>query len=191
MSKSPLFTPEDDRKLIEKYKQTGELAYIGTLFKNYMHLVYGVCLKYLKHREESQDAVMQIFEKLIEKLKHHEVEYFKSWLYVLTKNHCLMKLRSGEFRDTTHVQNLYDTDMEKSAWMHHNSESLLEEDLLALEECINKLQNEQKQCIQLFYLESKSYKEITLITRFDFNKVKSYIQNGRRNLKICLDKKRE
>jgi RNA polymerase sigma-70 factor (ECF subfamily) len=57
-----------------------------------------------------------------------------------------------------------------------------------LEKCIETLGDEQKQCVKLFYLQEKCYKEITESTGFDMNKVKSYIQNGKRNLKICMEK---
>lgn len=182
---------EDDLRAISQFKKTGDMQVIGVLYKKYMHLVYGVCLKYLKNREESQDAVMQIFEKLVEKLRTQDIDNFKSWLYVLTKNHCLMYLRSAQHKNLQKHKDITETHVESGPLLHHNDEPLLEDDLQSLEKCIETLQNEQKRCVELFYLQNKSYKEVEDITRYGLNKVKSYIQNGKRNLKICMDKKSE
>lgn len=178
----------EDHLLIEKYKQTEDIAYLGVLYERYMHLVYGVCLKYLKDREESQDATMQLFEKLVEALKKHEVQNFKSWLHVMAKNHCLMHLRSQKNKRS---EEFSDTVMENDYVLHHNSDDSkdLEEDIVKLEQCIDQLQSEQKTCISLFYLQKKSYKEIEQITSCELKKVKSHIQNGKRNLKICIEGK--
>ncbi|MEX2335825.1 MAG: sigma-70 family RNA polymerase sigma factor [Fulvivirga sp.] len=191
MSKLSSIDPAEEQKLIQLYKASGDVEHVGVLYKNYMHLVYGVCLKYLKNREESQDAVMQIFEKLIEQLKNHEVVNFKSWLYVLTKNHCLMKLRSKQYQHEKHAQEFSEINMESGILLHHNNEPALEDNLSLLEKCIEELQNEQKRCVQLFYMESKSYKEIEILTKFELKKVKSHIQNGKRNLKNCIERNSE
>jgi RNA polymerase sigma factor (sigma-70 family) len=177
-----------EAQLIDSYKVSGDLEMLGKLYKPYMHLVYGVCLKYLKEREESQDAVMQIFEKLIDQVKKHEIDNFKSWLYVLSKNHCLMALRSSKYKMSQRQQEINDDTMESSLLLHHNDESVLENDLAKLEKCIETLQNEQKQCVELFYLEKKPYVIIAEKTGYGLKKVKSYIQNGKRNLKTCMEK---
>jgi len=148
-----------------------------------MHLVYGLCLKYFRNKEESQDAVTQIFEKLIEAVKKHEIQNFKSWLYVLAKNHCLMAIRSQKSQSVQFEAGI----MESNLILHHEDEGELEDDLQKLENCIEKLQTEQKECVELFYLKKKPYLHIADKTGFDLKKVKSYIQNGKRNLKICMD----
>ncbi len=175
---------KSDNELILLYKKTSDLALIGELYTRYTALVYGVCLKYLKDRDEAKDAAMQLFEKLIETLKSHEVENFKSWLYVSARNHCLMQIRSkkGKF-----MKEISAPDVENQFLLHPEEENGLEEDLGKLENCINRLIDGQRECVQLFYLEEKCYKDITLITRFDLNQVKSFIQNGKRNLKICME----
>lgn len=175
---------QSDNEIIESYKKTGEISLIGELFTRYTSLVYGVCLKYLKDRESSKDAVMQIFEKLIPSLKNHEVENFKGWLYVTARNHCLMELRSKKGKFTGEIA---DGVMESDFLLHHETESDLEEDLLRMEDCINKLIDGQQQCVRLFYLEEKSYREISAITTLEMSQVKSFIQNGKRNLKICME----
>ena len=141
-------------------------------------------MKYYKDREESKDAVMQIFEKLVTTLKSHEVEHFKSWLYVTARNHCLMALRSRKGRN---FEEISPSLMESDNLLHLEDEPEMEANLSKLEKCIESLINEQKQCVQLFYLQQKCYREISQSTGFDDNKVKSYIQNGKRNLKICME----
>jgi RNA polymerase sigma-70 factor (ECF subfamily) len=149
-----------------------------------MSLVYGVCLKYLKNREDAKDAVMQIFEKLAASLLNHEVTYFKSWLYVSARNHCLMQLRSGKGKSTEEISPFL---METGPEMHPETGDNLEGNLVKLEKCIEKLVAEQQQCVRLFFLQERCYAEISTQTGFALNRVKSYIQNGKRNLKICME----
>jgi RNA polymerase sigma factor (sigma-70 family) len=174
-----------DEELILLYKKAGDVTTLGRLYDPYMPMVYGVCLKYLKSREESRDAVMHIFEKLVTILKSHEVTHFKSWLYVTTKNHCLMILRSNKSRK---LHQINEGIMEMEEFAHPDYEDDLEINMIRLEKCIDELSAEQKQCVQLFFLQQKCYKEITTLTGFDDGKVKSYIQNGKRNLKICMER---
>lgn len=178
-----------DAWLIDKFKSTGDLKYLGQLYEKYMHLVFGVCLKYLKDREAGRDATMQIFEKLIVEIPKREIENFKPWLHVITKNHCLMILRSQSARASREGKMLDEASifMENSYELHHNNEQVLNHDIEALKKCIEQLKNGQQECIKMFYLEEKCYQEIADLTSFELNKVKSYIQNGKRNLKICME----
>lgn len=161
---------------------------LGALYKRYMHLVYGVCLRYLADRDEAQDGVMQVFEKLIEEIPGHEIRKFRSWLYVLTRNHCLMQIRSGKSRARKMDDWIKDQahSVEFDDEMHPVEKADAARDR-ALMDCIGKLKNEQKDCIQLFYFENKSYREIADFLRIEEKKVKSHLQNGKRNLKICLE----
>lgn len=179
--------PAEDAVLLENYRQTHNTVYVGELFKRYKHLVYGVCIKYLKDPEESKDAVMQVFERLISKLKNYEVENFPAWLHVTTRNHCLMALRSSKNYNNEEIL------MEFEGFMHpyKEGEEDIGKDLSMLRTGVNELPEEQKACITLFYLEKKSYREIVEITGYQLKKVKSYLQNGRRNLKIYLENSRE
>jgi RNA polymerase sigma factor (sigma-70 family) len=174
-----------DEELIIRYRQGGDMKILGSLYDPYMPMVYGVCLKYLKNREESRDAVMQIFEKLTTTLRTHDVTHFKSWLYVTTRNHCLMQLRSNKGRK---FEEIGDNFMETDGLAHLDNENDLEINVGKLQRCMEELGKEQRQCVHLFYLEQKCYKEITVLTGFDDNRVKSYIQNGKRNLKICMER---
>ena len=175
---------QTDNEILLLYKKSGDLALIGKLFTRYTSLAYGVCLKYLKDRELARDAVMQVFEKLISTLKSHEVDNFKGWLYVTARNHCLMELRSKKGKFMVEISPNF---VEYEFLLHQEVDESLEEDLEKMEDCINKLIEGQQQCVRLFYLEEKCYKEIVGATGFDMNQVKSFIQNGKRNLKICME----
>jgi RNA polymerase sigma factor (sigma-70 family) len=173
-----------DQELLAQYKLSGDVKWVGVLYNRYTSLVYGVCLKYLKDREEAKDAVMQLFEKLTTTLKTHEVEFFKSWLYVTARNHCLMQLRAKKGK---HTEQISPTLMEISAEAHLEEQDEMESNLGKLDSCIEKLTAEQKACVKMFFLQQKCYKDITVLTGYDLNKVKSFIQNGKRNLKICME----
>ena len=174
-----------DEELTKRFKDSGELEVLNVLFQRHTSLVYGVCVKYLKNREESKDAVMQLFEKLIVSLREHEVRHFKSWLYTTARNHCLMALRSLKGK---HFEELPPFLMESDTFVHQEYEEGLDENLSKLEKCMDKLVDEQKRCIQLFYLKEKCYQEITELTGFDYNKDKRINQKAKRNLKIRMDK---
>jgi RNA polymerase sigma factor (sigma-70 family) len=176
---------QTDQALVQSYKNSGNLETLGTLYSQYMELIYGVCLKYLKQSDDAKDAVINIFEELIVKVKKYEIDNFRGWLYQLAKNHCLMKLRSQKKYpinvdiDLMHLQeNVHLEDVKEK-----------EQDLTIMEQCIETLPKEQKLTVELFYLKEKCYKEIAETINIDITKVRSFIQNGRRNLKICMDKK--
>lgn len=179
-----------EEELLSEFSRTGDLELLGQLYTPYMHLVYGVCLKYLKDREEAMDAVMQIYEKLITELPRHKVENFRSWLHVLTKNYCLMNLRSGKSKEKLHAEwvNEQVFFMENEPELHPIDSDTPDMEG-SLKECIEKLKGEQKECISQFYFMNRCYSEIALNMNIDENKVKSYLQNAKRNLKICMDRK--
>lgn len=180
----------DDNALVSHYKSTTDNAVIGVLFERYTHLAFGVCMKYLKSEQESKDAVMQIFEKLISDLMKHEVQNFKYWIHTVCKNHCLMQLRAEKSLAEKKVEFKKDLPiiMENHSIAHHIQKEI---ELKHLSEAIKSLNDEQKICVELFYLKEKSYQEVAEITGFSLLNVKSYIQNGKRNLKLFLEKKNE
>lgn len=174
---------------MKQFIASGNLDVLGELYTRYMHLVYGVCLKYLRNREDAQDAVMQIFEKLIGTLQNHEVRNFKNWLYVLTRNHCLMVLRSKKAEDNRIVTDDFDKEfMESREELHplDRDDGIAEK---ALSDCIAHLKKEQRDCVELFYFQKLCYEEIARKLSLEVKNVKSHLQNGKRNLKICLEKK--
>jgi RNA polymerase sigma factor (sigma-70 family) len=185
-----IFRREQDESLTEAeqilaYQQTGSLRVLGKLYQPYMEMVFSVCYKYLRNEDESKDAVMQIFEKLVDDLKNHEVANFKSWLHRVAVNHSLMQIRAK--RVFVEVNGVLELD-EFIDPGENEGMLKLEGNLSSLERCMETLNNEQRVSISLFFKEEKCYREISDETGFDFNKVKSYIQNGKRNLKICMDK---
>ena len=149
-----------------------------------MELVYGVCLKYLKNSESAKDAVMQIFEELVQKLKNHQVDNFRSWVYTLAKNYCLMQLRSSK---NIRIVEFKPVIMQSDEEVHLNGIMEKEENLQKLEKCLQTLSAEQKAAVELFYLKHKCYKEIAELTGLEWNTIRSFIQNGRRNLRICME----
>lgn len=175
---------DDDEVLLKRYRETGDLAVLGELFHAHAEMVYYVCKRYLQDSERSKDAVMQIFEELIHKVNKQEIQRFGSWLYVLSRNHCLMQLRSEKNRQQISI----DEFVEFPLPMHPEDDATeKEEQLTALEHCMEQLPEKQKQSVDLFYLNEKCYKEIAEITGYSMNEVKSYIQNGKRNLKLCME----
>lgn len=179
---------QTDEELVDMFRRTGDLEVLGHLYKGYMHMVYGLCMKYLKNREDSQDAVSQVFEVLVHDVPRFEIRNFKSWLYVIAKNHCLMKLRK-ERKQQVRELNSSDFFMESTALLHPIDEQESDGLLQWLSECMEQLNNGQRNCIELFYYKKKCYREIALDLNMDENRVKSHIQNGKRNLKICLEQK--
>ena len=179
-----------DADLIREYKASGKLDFLAALYQRYMNLVYGVCLKYFDE-EASKDAVMQIFEELIDKLKVHEVQNFKSWLHVLSRNYCLMKLRAMKNKESRQVSIDDHPVVENGEIGHHVNGITLEDNLQSMEKCLETLPEEQKRSVDLFYLQEKSYREVSVIKGYEMNKVKSYIQNGKRNLKICMEQQHD
>lgn len=181
-----------DAELIQKYKLERNLDYIGELYKRHSDFVFAVCLKYFKNKDKAEDAVTEIFESLIVKLAEHEISNFMSWLYTLTKNHCLLYFRSEkqELKNQQKYNNSQNENMDSSIELYPDYEKI-EVQFEKLEKYINELKKEQKLCIKLFYLEEKSYAEITEMTGFNYKEVKSYLQNGKRMLKNLFDKENE
>lgn len=176
-----------EKELLTHYRTTGDLEVLGRLYSPYMSLLFGVCYKYLQDTAKSQDAVMSIFEELIEKLRIHEVDNFKGWLYVLARNHCLMELRKAK---RTQQVDIEDHMFESESVLKLSEDPKVHEEIWTeLNDCIKQLNEQQQKAITLFFLQKKCYQDIVEETGYDLKKVKSYIQNGKRNLKICLESK--
>ena len=179
-----------DQELLYHYRRDGKTLWLGELYNRYSHLVFGLCLKYLKNEENAKDAVIGIFEKLITELKKREVATFQHWLYAVSRNHCLETLR------------VHGRDEKRKMVYHHENANVMAEEievmsfaemkelgLNRLHQAIEVLGQDQRQCIELFYLQEKSYREITEATGYTLNEVKTHLQNGRRNLRIHLHHK--
>lgn len=180
----PILSIQSDEELLLSYQQNLNENALAILYLRYADLLYGVCLKYLQNAESSQDAVMNIYTEIVEKLKHHQVENFKGWVYVVAKNHCLMQLRKSKKTVTVEFQPQL---MQNEDFTHLDDVLSKENDFLVLEKCMETLQQNQQKAINLFYLQNKCYNDIAIELDMEWNKVRSLIQNGRRNLKICME----
>jgi len=175
-----------DQQLLDKFYSDRDNEWLGILFQRYTLLLLGVCMKYLKNEESAKDSVQQIFLKAITELHKYKVEYFKSWIYMVAKNHCLMQLRNKKVKKIVEVhenmqEKAEETDMQK----------LLQDEKTydLMTDALKELNPEQQQCVTLFYLQNNSYSQISEVTGLSMMQVKSYIQNGKRNLKIYLESK--
>jgi RNA polymerase sigma-70 factor (ECF subfamily) len=182
-----------DEELIDRFKETDDSQFVGELFERYAVQIYGICRKYLKEDEEARDASMEIFEYLLKELKKYEVQKFKSWLGSATRNFCLMRLRK-EKSATARAEEYKKSEaplMEAERDLHPMEEDDRETQLVELELALGELKDEQKVCIELFFIQGKSYDEVAVITGYSYNQVKSYIQNGKRNLRILMTRSDE
>ena len=177
-----------DAELVQQYRNSHNLIYVGELYSRYSPLVLGLCMKYMKDLDESKDCVSGIFEKVIVELKRHDVTHFKSWLYILSKNFCLMELRKKGKNEVPVSQlngfltDFMENDDDDDPNTKEDREILKKKLILG----INDLKADQKKCVELFYFEGMSYLDIAENTEYDLNKVKSHLQNAKRNLKILL-----
>ncbi len=176
-----------DQELLERFYEDHNNEWLGIVLGRYTLLLFGVCMKYLKNEEESKDAVQQIFLKAITELHKYRVDYFKSWIYMVARNHCLMKLRNRPGKKPLDIseQSIAAPDESQGKKMMHEKEEALQ----MMETALQELNEEQKLCVTLFYLEKKSYQEIRDSTGFSMMQVKSHIQNGKRNLKLLFERK--
>ncbi len=174
-----------DKELIIRFRHSHDNQYIGYLYLRYSHLVLGLCIKYYKDEHKAKDALMSIFELIIKELKKHKIENFKSWLYSVSKNYCLQELRKNKtkLKKSEAFEIFYKESMEIDDEKHLIDKKEKELLLVKMEKVLATLKYEQKQCLTQFYLESKTYAEISNETAYTLKEVKSYIQNGKRNLK--------
>jgi RNA polymerase sigma factor (sigma-70 family) len=188
VNKDP-FIHISDQELLDRYYSDRNNDWLGILLERYTLLLFGVCMKYLKNEEEAKDSVQQVFVKIIIELPRYKVVYFKSWIYTVARNYCLMKLRDRHEKVPAAItESMMATyDEEPAEKTHLEKDHLLE----LMTETLEELGKEQKLCVTLFYLEKRSYQEIADSTEFTLMQVKSHIQNGKRNLKLLLEKKRK
>ena len=175
-----------DAALLEKFYADKDNQWLGILLQRYTLLLLGVCMKYLKNEDDAKDSVQQVFLKAIAELHKYRVDYFKSWIYMVAKNHCLMKLRDKHSKSPAMLneETLSMQEEQIPAQAHLDKDKMLD----AMSVAIGRLNNEQQQCVTLFYLEKKSYTQIAEATGYSMMQVKSYIQNGKRNLKIEVER---
>ncbi len=172
-----------DEELIARIKSTGDTSGFSVLYSRYAHILLGWCLRYLKEANSSEDAVMDIMQQLLENIQRYDIKNFKNWLFLVTRNHCYLKLKQKTEVLVDDISKIDSPEFMENDSINHLKTERTED---ALHEAIEALKGEQKECIVLFYFKKKSYKEIEEITGYDIKKVKSYIQNGKRNLRLSL-----
>jgi RNA polymerase sigma-70 factor (ECF subfamily) len=186
------YTQLNDKVLLDSYRESGDNKFIGTLLARYSLMVLGVCMKYLKNTADAQDAAQQVFEKAFIEVDKYDIPYFKSWIYTVARNICLMRLRTQRHQIEPIEESQEIADLEIiSADELKLKEFLKEKENTSLHEALDELNQEQATCIKLFYFERKSYQEIQHTTGYTFHQVKSHIQNGKRMLRNILGKKSE
>jgi RNA polymerase sigma factor (sigma-70 family) len=188
------FDSMDDASLIAHYQQNEDKACIGVLYKRYSALVFGLSYKYLQHEQNAEDAVVDIFEVLLEKLATAQIGYFRSWLFIVSRNHLLRVLRKQDAKRAASFEEMEEKnagsfmEIAEESSLNGESEQIdLNESLV--KEALDALKPAQQVCIELFYIRDQSYQEIAAFTGYDIKQVKSYIQNGKRNLRIILESK--
>ncbi len=175
----------EDRELLQHFYNDRNNEWLGILMQRYTMMLLGVSMKYLKNEEEAKDAVQQVFLKAINELQKYQVEYFKSWIYMIAKNHCLMKLRGkGKYTAEINERVMATPDESEAINVHIQKDRTL----TFMASALQQLNEEQQRCVTLFYLQKKSYQEITESTGFSMMQVKSHIQNGKRKLKIIIER---
>ena len=183
--KTNLYENINDNDLLERFYKSDDQQWIGILLERYTMLLLGVCMKYLKDENEAKDCVQQIFLKVLTEIGKYRIDYFKSWLYMVAKNHCLMRLRDKGAKTAKELNEHHAVATESDRQELIANEKTYD----LLDEALQELGEEQRQCVILFYLKKNSYQQISEKTGYSLMQVKSYIQNGKRNLKILLDKK--
>lgn len=179
-----------DEELVSQFKREGDKSVFAELFKKHVKVVYGTCLFYLQDKDEAQDATMQLFEKLLIEVKQREINNFKGWLSFVVRNHCISIIRKNKSYEKN-IKSYYEFEYEEPNLENEekinsiNDEALIEH----LNSCLPQLKDKQRICLELFYLKSKSYHDIANETSFTINEIKSYIQNGKRNLKLLIEEK--
>ena len=177
-----------DEEILKHYKQTGDKDVFADLFKKHVTVVYGTCLFYLQDKDEAQDATMQLFEKLLLDVNNREIDHFKGWLSFVVRNHCISLIRKQKTQ-AKNVKSYYEFEYQDA---NLETEELIdrvgdEQMLEHMKQSLPKLKEGQRICIELFYLKDKSYQEIANDTSYSLNEIKSYIQNGKRNLKLLIE----
>ncbi len=177
-----------DEELLKHYKQSGDKELFADLFKKHVTVVYGTCLFYLQDKDEAQDATMQLFEKMMLDINSREITNFKAWLSFVVRNHCISLIRKNK-TTAKNIKSYYEFEYEDSTYEAEEKIASISDDVL-LEEMKNslpKLKEKQRICVELFYLQNKSYRDIEVETGLSLNEIKSHIQNGKRNLKLLIE----
>ena len=176
-----------DEALLKRYLLQSDTQTLGILYERYMPLLYGICLKYLKDQMAAEDAVIQVYEQVARKIAESDVQNFKAWVCTVARNHCLMQLRKDKNMQVEHFDPTASRNFDSADFMFPAEAQEREMQLLLMEKCLEALIEAQKTKVKMFYFEDRSYSEISALTHTDLGTVRSHIQNGRRNLKNCME----
>lgn len=184
MAEDKRYSHLTDEELLHAYRSSEDAEWLGRLLQRYTALLLGVAMKYLKDKMMAEDAVQHVFLKALTHLPKEEINNFKGWLYILVRNHCFQVLRDKVHNiDTDHLTGLAAPVADKEEIQ------IREYNLQQMTEGLKTLNDEQRVSITLFYLQKKTYEQIMKETGYTFMQVKSFIQNGKRNLKMYVVKK--
>lgn len=177
-----------DEEIIQHYRQTGDKAVFAELFKKHVNSVYGTCVFYLQDKDEAQDAVMQIFEKLMADVKQRQIENFKAWLSFVVRNFCISLIRKKKTQ-AKNIKSYYEFEYQETTYDTELKIASVSDDLMLeyMAQSLQQLKPAQRSCVELFYLKGLSYQQIADQTNYSLNEVKSYIQNAKRNLKLMIE----
>ncbi len=175
-----------DEELLARYKQTGNSEHFGVLYNRYIPLIYGLCLKYLKNITLAEDAVMDIFEDILPKVQRYDIREFRTWIYTVARHHALAA--ATDSKQTATMELIPEIVQSSPTMVWADADDTTDREQM-LEECMQQLPDVQRVAIQKFYFEGKSYADIVDETGLHLKSVKSYIQNGKRNLRICIEKR--
>lgn len=175
-----------DEELLAQYKASGQAEYFGILYNRYIPLLYGMCLKYLQDEAKAQDAIVQLFEEILPKLSDYDIPIFKNWLYDIARNHCLQITGKESKEKTSRPKQENRKDDEVLHLLCEEEDD--KERLQTLHNCLGRLPDGQRISIIHFFMGGMSYADIAEKTGYSLNAVKSNIQNGKQNLKICINK---
>ena len=177
-----------DEELLKHYKESGNKELFADLFKKHVSVVYGTCLYYLQDKAEAQDATMQLFERLMLDINNREIDNFKGWLSFVVRNHCISLIRKNKSYQKN-MKSYGDFEYEDTTYETEEKIQSVSDDVMIehMKLSLPKLKEGQRICLELFYLQNKSYQDIANETKYTLNEIKSYIQNGKRNLKLLLE----
>lgn len=175
-----------DKDLLAQYAASGNAEYFGVLYNRYIPLLYGVCLKYLNDESKAQEAVARLFEELLLKLPGCEIPAFRTLLYNEACDYCFRVIE----KENKEIPVRFNNNKPESAEILRLlcDEETGDKRTQALHNCLGRLPDGQRICITHFFIKEMSYADIVEKTGYALNTVKSNIENGKRNLMICINK---
>jgi len=183
------YTQLSDEQIVEKYQSGHDVYYAALLFERYNEMTVSLALSYLKNETDAEDAVMESFEIMVTDLKKAEVKNFGGWYYSVVRNHLLKVKRKRErYSSVDLIEGYHDSAGEDAKFESIFNDDQTDGDRL-IDETLKELKPMQAKCLQLFYLDGKSYKEIVSELKISEKEVKSHVQNGKRKMKIILENK--